>query len=124
MPAFGAGDSGSNPDGTTIFSHSLSSGLSAVTIDQLQREAYSRHTDKDQQRAGHHVYGKDRELQDRPKRFIGPTRTLVSGETLQVKDYSKFNWTMFDPQQRMERRERVFPEELKKAFSMGASILG
>jgi len=31
---------------------------------------------------------------------------------------------MFDPQQRMERRERVFPEELKKAFSMGASILG
>ena len=58
------------------------------------------------------------------KRFIGPTRTLVSGETLQVKDYSKFNWTMFYPQQRMERGERAFPEELKKAFSMGASILG
>ncbi|MBO7351432.1 MAG: flavodoxin family protein [Candidatus Methanomethylophilaceae archaeon] len=54
--------------------------------------------------------------------FIGPTQTFISGETLQVKDYSKFNWTFFDPQQRIERRKKVFPEELKKAFSLGASI--
>jgi len=55
--------------------------------------------------------------------FIGPTRILVSGETLQVKDYSKFDWTMFDGDQRHERREKVFPGELKKAFEMGASLL-
>lgn len=55
--------------------------------------------------------------------FIGPTKTLVSGETLQVKDYSKFDWTFFDPQQRIERREKVFPLELKKAFDMGADLV-
>ena len=55
--------------------------------------------------------------------FIGPTQTFVSGETLQVKDYSKFNWTFFDPEQRKERREKVFPQELKKAYELGASLL-
>ena len=28
-------------------------------------------------------------------RFIGPTKVLVSGETLQLKDYSKNDWTMW-----------------------------
>ena len=55
--------------------------------------------------------------------FIGPTQTLVSGETMQVKDYSKFDWTFFDPQQRYDRREKVFPQEKKKAFDMGASLI-
>ena len=55
--------------------------------------------------------------------FIGPTQTLVSGETMQVKDYSKFDWTFFDPQQRYERREKVFPSEKRKAFEMGAALL-
>jgi hypothetical protein len=54
--------------------------------------------------------------------FIGPTKILVSGETMQVKDYSKFDWTFFDAAQRIERREKVFPEELKKAFELGASL--
>ncbi len=56
--------------------------------------------------------------------FIGPTKVLVAGETLQVKDYSKFDWTMFDGDQRHERHEKVFPRELEKAFEMGASLLG
>ena len=55
--------------------------------------------------------------------FIGPTKVLVSGETLQVKDYSKFDWTFFDPEQRKERREKVFPKELEKAFELGASLV-
>ena len=44
-------------------------------------------------------------------------------ETLQVKDYSKFNWTFFDGPQRVERREKVFPKELKEAYDLGASLL-
>jgi NAD(P)H-dependent FMN reductase len=56
--------------------------------------------------------------------FIGPTKVLAVGETLQVKDYSKFDWTFFDPAQRIERREKVFPEELKKAYGLGASLIG
>ena len=56
--------------------------------------------------------------------FIGPTQVLSVGETLQVKDYSKFDWTFFDADQRVERREKVFPEELQKAFQMGEKLLG
>jgi hypothetical protein len=56
--------------------------------------------------------------------FVGPTEVLVSGETLQLKDYSKTDWpwTMFDPQARQKRHETVFPEECKKAFDMGAAL--
>jgi NAD(P)H-dependent FMN reductase len=56
--------------------------------------------------------------------FIGPTQVLSVGETLQVKDYSKFDWTFFDAAQRVERREKVFPGELKTAFELGSNLLG
>ena len=55
--------------------------------------------------------------------FIEPTTVFVSGETMQVKDYSKFNWTFFDGAQRVERREKVFPQEMKEAYRLGASLL-
>ena len=57
-------------------------------------------------------------------RFIGPTEVLVSGETLQLKDYSKTDWpwTMFDPEARKLRHETVFPQECQKAFEMGAAL--
>lgn len=54
--------------------------------------------------------------------FIGPTQTLVSGNTLQVNDYEKYNWTMFDPEEKRERREKVFPKERQTAFSLGAKM--
>jgi multimeric flavodoxin WrbA len=56
--------------------------------------------------------------------FVGPCDVLVSGETLQVADYSKLDWewTMFDPESKKKRRETVFPEELKKAYAMGKSL--
>ena len=58
-------------------------------------------------------------------RFVGPTETLISGNTLQLKDYSKTDWpwTMFDPKAKQERHETVFPEECKKAFEMGARLV-
>ncbi len=56
--------------------------------------------------------------------FIGPTETLVSAETLQVNDYSRFNWDRFDPEARKKRRETVFPQERKKAFELGAAMVG
>ncbi len=46
-----------------------------------------------------------------------------SGNTLQVKDYSRFNWTMFDPEAKKERHEKVFPEERKKVFALGAEMV-
>ena len=55
--------------------------------------------------------------------FIGPTENLVSAETLQVNDYSRFNWDRFDPEARKKRRETVFPQERKKAFELGAAMV-
>jgi NAD(P)H-dependent FMN reductase len=57
-------------------------------------------------------------------RFVGPTSTLVCGNTLQLRDYGKTDWpwTMFDPEAKRLRHETVFPEERKKAFQMGAEL--
>ena len=57
--------------------------------------------------------------------FVGPTEVLVSGDTLQLKDYSKTDWpwSMFDPQAKQRRHETVFPDEMKKAFDMGAALV-
>lgn len=57
-------------------------------------------------------------------RFVGPTEVLVSGNTLQLKDYSKTDWpwTLFDPEAKMARHETVFPQERKKAYGMGLAL--
>ncbi len=57
-------------------------------------------------------------------RFVGPTETFVSGNTLQLKDYSKTDWpwTLFNPEEKIQRHETVFPEECKKVFELGKSI--
>ncbi len=56
--------------------------------------------------------------------FVGPTKTLISGNTLQLKDYGSTDWpwSMFDPESKMKRHETVFPEECKRAFEMGAEL--
>lgn len=54
---------------------------------------------------------------------IGPTKVLISGNTLQVNDYSRYNWTAFDPNEKQERHNTVFPEELNKAYQMGAELV-
>ena len=57
-------------------------------------------------------------------RFVGPTEVLVSGNTLQLGDYSKTDWpwTLFDPEAKMARHETVFPQERKKAYGMGLAL--
>ena len=58
-------------------------------------------------------------------RFVGPTQVLVSGNTLQLKDYSKTDWpwSMFDAEAKKARHETVFPEEMKKAYELGAAMV-
>ncbi len=58
-------------------------------------------------------------------RFVGPTQVLLSGNTLQLKDYSKtdWEWTLFDIEAKQKRHETVFPEECKKAFEMGKALV-
>lgn len=57
-------------------------------------------------------------------RFVGPTEVFVSGETLQLKDYSKLDWewSIFDPEAKKKRHEEIFPQERKKAYEMGIAL--
>lgn len=56
--------------------------------------------------------------------FVGPTEVLVSGDTLQLTDYSKtdWKWSMFDPEAKKAWHETVFPQECQKAFEKGAAL--
>ena len=55
--------------------------------------------------------------------MVGPTKIMICGNTLQVKDYEKYDWTMFDPEEKRARHETIFPDERKKAFSLGAEMV-
>lgn len=57
-------------------------------------------------------------------RFVGPTKVFVSGNTLQLKDYSKqdWEWSMFDPEEKQKRHDSVFPKECQQAFALGAEL--
>lgn len=56
-------------------------------------------------------------------RFVGPTEVFVSGDTLQIKDYSKTDWPWyFDAEAKQKRHETVFPREREKAFELGTAI--
>ncbi len=57
------------------------------------------------------------------ERCIGPTEVMISGNTLQVKDYSKYKWTAFNAQQKQDRHDSAFPEELKNAREMGVALV-
>lgn len=66
-----------------------------------------------------------RNYQQTLDRFVGPTKVLVSGDTLQLKDYSKtdWEWSMFNPEAKQLRHDVIFPKECKKAFEMGIEIV-
>ena len=54
--------------------------------------------------------------------FVGPTEVLICGDTLQVNDYSKYNWTMFDPAAKKKRHDETFGEYLEKAYRLGRDL--
>ena len=57
-------------------------------------------------------------------RFVGPAQSFVSGNTLQLKDYSKTDWpwTMFDPEAKRQRHDTVFPQECAQVYEMGLAL--
>ncbi len=59
-------------------------------------------------------------------RFVGPAQIFVSGDTLQLRDYSKTDWpwSLFDPEAKKIRNETVFPTERKKAYEKGMEMAG
>lgn len=72
------------------------------------------------------LYGYDRMVsgyQSSLDMYIGPTKVMICGDTLQVSDYSKYDWSTFDPEAKQKRHETVFPAERQKAFSLGAALV-
>lgn len=55
--------------------------------------------------------------------FIGKTKFFISGNTLQVKNYDRFDWTLFDVNEKIRRHEEDFPKEEEKAFILGKDIV-
>lgn len=72
----------------------------------------------------HSYQGLLRNYQRTLSRFVGPTEVFASGETLQLKDYSKtdWEWSIFDPEERRIRHETVFPQECRRAFELGKAL--
>ncbi|MBR1864830.1 MAG: flavodoxin family protein [Ruminococcus sp.] len=64
-----------------------------------------------------------RNYQNTLTRFIGKTEVLFAGDTLQVNDHSKYDWTMFDPVSKAKRHEAVFSEKLAQARELGRKIM-
>lgn len=56
-------------------------------------------------------------------RIFGSCETLLSFDTYQFDDYSKFVAPRFDPTKKLQRRQEVFPEDCRKAFELGARLI-
>ncbi|GHV26547.1 flavodoxin [Synergistales bacterium] len=52
-----------------------------------------------------------------------PSESLISTETWQTEDYGKYHMSMFDEAERRKRRSEVFPQDLEKAFALGAALV-
>ena len=52
----------------------------------------------------------------------GEVRVLTGCDTLQVKDYSKYNMASFNEKHKIAHHEKQFPLDLDKAFKMGAEL--
>lgn len=51
--------------------------------------------------------------------IIGPVKTLIYGDTMQVSDYSRYEWTMFDPEKKKRQHDEILPRKKEEAFHMG-----
>jgi len=56
-------------------------------------------------------------------RIFGQAESFCSFETLQFEDYDKVVFSYFDPEERRERRRTIFPEDCRKVFTLGESLV-
>lgn len=54
------------------------------------------------------------------KRIFGASESLFVTDTVQFNDYSKYETSAFNEEEKAKRRKEVFPEDCEKAFEMGA----
>ena len=53
---------------------------------------------------------------------LGDCEVLCAYNTYQFRDYSKYNANMFSESVKAEYREKVFPEDLRKAYELGKKL--
>lgn len=56
-------------------------------------------------------------------KFFGDCDVLVSTETQQVKDYSRYRLSNFDAEDRYRRHDTVFRDDLRRAYELGVSLV-
>ena len=54
---------------------------------------------------------------------LGYCATLCAYNTYQFTDYSRYDCSMFSEPDKAEHREKVFPEDLKKAYELGKRLV-
>ena len=57
------------------------------------------------------------------KIVLGECETLCAYNTYQFTDYSRYEANMFDEKIKAQQREKVFPEDLKKAYELGVRLV-
>jgi multimeric flavodoxin WrbA len=65
---------------------------------------------------------KFKEYETRFNRIIGPVKSMYVTGTLQTTDYSKYDMTLMSETERKKRREEIFPQDLQRAFTLGAGL--
>ena len=55
-------------------------------------------------------------------RIFGSSQSLLCFDTYQFKDYSKVVAPRFNPEEKLKRRQEVFPKDCQKAFDMGVGF--
>jgi hypothetical protein len=69
-------------------------------------------------------YGRFFESNERfMQRIFGHSESIMSYDTYQFKDYSKVVADRFDMASKEKRPKKVFPNDCKKAFDLGATLV-
>jgi multimeric flavodoxin WrbA len=55
--------------------------------------------------------------------YFGSCEVFLCCDTKQVKDYSKYEFDLFDIPAKIKRHEEVFPKELEQAFELGLKLV-
>ena len=56
------------------------------------------------------------------KRIFGESESLFVTDTYQFDDYSKYESTLFNVDEKAKRRKEEFPKACQKAFDMGVRV--
>lgn len=58
------------------------------------------------------------------QRIFGETQELFVTDTYQFEDYSRYETSAFNAEDKANRGREVFPEDCRKAFEMGVDFTG